>query len=131
MRNSSTATSWYAVSAILAMQRRTRPRYLVFENVYLVRAKSPVDARKRGAILGQAEARAQDGLTWNGQPAQMVFGGIRKVVACAANPGLPGDGTVTRIHEGAEATYSRFLVQGKAEFRKLIEGKPVPVVYEE
>lgn len=131
MKGRSSTGAWYAVSVILAMQRRKKPKFLAFENVYLVHATSSAEARKKGAALGRAEARAQEGLTWNGEPAHMVFGGVRKTVSCAANPALPGDGYVVRLHDGAEATFSRFLVDGTAEYRKLLAGKPAKVIYEE
>ena len=122
---------WYAVSVLIALERKKKPRYLVFENVYLFRAHSPGEARKKAALLGQDDANAQTDMRWDGTPVRVVFVGVRKVVSCAANPSGPRDPRVYRMHDGVEATYSRFVLSGKTELRRLVDGKPVSVVYEE
>jgi hypothetical protein len=112
-------------------RKKLGPRYFAYENVYLVRAKSSAEARTKGETVGRAEAVDDDSLRWNGSPARYAFGGVRKVVSCAAATKRPGDGLVRVFRDGDEATYSGFIVQDAAALRKLVRGKPVALVYEE
>lgn len=123
--------SWYACSVILVVKAKTgRQRiYPIEENVYLVRAKSFSEAKKKAEALGRQQAD-QD-LLWNGREARLEYGGVRKAVQCSARIDLPGDSTVRRLHEGVEATYSNLVVKSRSALEKLISGEAVPVVYEE
>jgi hypothetical protein len=64
---------WYAVHFILVIEhlkRRKRwPRNLAYENVYLVRARTPADARRKGEALGRAEVIEDESLRWDRSPA--------------------------------------------------------------
>ena len=124
--------SWYAASVIMYVRLKSgRQRtFPVDENVFLVSARSFEDARERAEELGRA-AEGQEGLRWNGRPAEMVFGGVRKVVSCAADPAVPGESEVIKLYDGVEATYSSFLVKGRSELEALIQGKPAAVLYED
>ncbi len=123
---------WYAASVVLFFRRKAgRQRsFPVWENVYLIKAGSHDEARQRAEALGRANA-GQDGIELNGKPVELVYGGVRKVVTCAANPALPGESTVTKFHDGVEATYSSFVVKSKADLEKLINGKQVEIQYDE
>jgi hypothetical protein len=127
--------SWYAVSGVLYFRLRDVPEqgeFFVWENIYLVNAATAAEARERGEALGKAEAAASDEeLSWKDQPAELVYGGIRKVVACAPNPQTEELTDFEKLHDGVEATYSGFTVRGEAALRELISGAPVAVVYEE
>jgi hypothetical protein len=129
---SRTRRLWYAASVLLFFRRKTgRQRtFPVWENVYLIQASNDDEARQRAEELGRAEA-SQDGLELNGKPAELVFGGVRKVVTCAADPTISGESTVAKLYDGVEVTYSSFIIESRADLEKLIEGKPVTVVYEE
>jgi hypothetical protein len=123
---------WCAASVILVVQfksgrQRTFP---VWENVYLIAARSTEEARRRAEALGRAEENLE-GLTWKGKPAKMVFGGVRKVVFCAADPAVRGGHAVTKLYDGVELTYSSMMLKSAADLDALIRGKPVTVVYEE
>lgn len=123
---------WYAASVILVFRLKTgRQRsFPVWENVYLIEAGNDAEARQRAEELGRAET-AQEGIELNGKPAELVFGGVRKVVSCAADPAVPGESMVSKLYDGVEATYSSLVVKSRADLEKLIKGKPVTVVYEE
>lgn len=123
--------TWYAVSVIMYVKRAsTRQRiFPVFENVFLVSATSPGEALRRGQVIGRREASAGE-LSWNGRAARLVFGGVRKVVACAPNPARRGSSFVRSLHEGVEATYSQFAVAGEANLRLLIRGGRTRLTYE-
>jgi len=124
--------NWYSVSVILFFRLRSGPAKQIraMENVYLVKARSEKDARRYGEECGRAEA-IENGVELDGKPADLVFGGVRKVVSCASNPKRRGQSEVFRMHNGVEATYSTFIVQGEKELSKLLRGDPVAVTYEE
>jgi hypothetical protein len=126
---------WYAAHFILVIEhlkRRKRwPRYLVHENVYLVRARTHAEARRKGEALGRAEVIEDDSLRWDGSPARLVYGGIRKTISCHANLRPRKDGLVRVIRDGDEATYSVFVVRDRTSLRQLVAGKPVVVDYQE
>lgn len=122
---------WFAASVILYFKFKTgsQREFPVWENVYLIRARSPSAARRRAESLGRAEALV-DGVEWNGKPASLVYGGIRKVVSCAANPATASASTVSEIHDGTEATYSQYTVTSTA-LKALIAGEAATVRYDE
>ncbi len=131
-------TIWYAVHFILVMEhikrKKSGPRYLVYENVYLVRARTGAEARRKGDAIGRREVIDDDTLRWNGSPARCVYGGIRKVISCAENVHRPTDGLGGDVHTiqvGDEATYSVFAVPDRASLRRLVRGAPASVVYQE
>ena len=123
---------WFAVSAVLFFKPKKRGqanRYLLWENVYLVNALTPAAAQKRGAQLAKAEA-GHEGITLNGKPVDVIFAGIRKIIACAANPADGGGPDVIRLKDGIEATYSEFTVRKRSDITAFVKGKAVSVVYE-
>lgn len=122
---------WYAVHVVVALERKKAPRFAVFENIYLVFASSRSSARRRGTALGRSDVVGMEGMTWNREAVRASFCGIRKIVSCAADVSRRGNGDVTRLHDGVEASYSVFLLKGKREVRKFVDGKPVAVTYDE
>ncbi|HET9449528.1 MAG TPA: DUF4288 domain-containing protein [Aggregicoccus sp.] len=126
--------TWYAVSAILYFRYKDVERqdeFYVWENVYLVHASGPEEAGRKAEALGRAEQTADPSMTLNERPAELVFGGIRKVISCAATISMPGSGLVEQVHDGMEATYSGFTVGSREALDALIAGDPVTVRYEE
>lgn len=129
---------WWAVHFILVMEhikrKKSGPRYLVYENVYLVRARTGTEAHRKGEVIARQEVIPDDSLRWNGSPARWVYGGIRKVISCAENTRRPSDGAGGDVHalqDGDEATYSAFTVSDRASLRRLVRGDSATVVYEE
>lgn len=122
---------WYAVHVIMffKVKRGKQQVFPVWENIYLVNAKGPAQAKRRGEALGRAEE--EDGLTWEGKPVTMVFGGIRKVMSCAADPTRPGPSDVKKLYDGVEATFNAYAVASRKDLNALIAGKNARVVYEE
>ena len=125
---------WYAASIILflRLKRRKRQRtFIVYENVYLIHAIGPEKAKQRAERLGRNEVVPDPSLTVNGAPAEFVYGGIRKIVECAADPTRKGGSSVNTIYDGVEATYSRFEIRGRRSLEALISGKPAEITYVE
>ncbi|HYO53670.1 DUF4288 domain-containing protein [Archangium sp.] len=128
---------WYAASVIEYVELIDEPQeeYSVWENVYLFHADDADAAQALAEKHGhESSAGASEGMTFNGKPARLVFGGVRKLISCAPNPFpfKPGASPeVETIENGVEATYSSFLVSSKADLDALVRGEPVRVLYEE
>jgi hypothetical protein len=104
---------------------------LVFENVYLVLGRTVSEARRKGAALAKAEARTGGVVEVGEFRGSLKFRGIRKVLWCAANPARRGPSHAAKLHDGMEASYSRFLVSDANALARLSAGKPVNLSYEE
>jgi hypothetical protein len=121
---------WFSVHVCMYLSvpggsPRTVP---VWENVFLVTARGPGEAKRKGERIGKRE-RTMTGLTWGGKRARLLFGGVRKVVACAAATNRAGPSDVVVVHSGMEASYFEFGVP-KNKLRKFLRGDPVQLVVE-
>lgn len=130
-----TGGMWFAGHVLLYFDegRRKQAAFIVWENVYLVFARTPRDAAKKAEALGRAECGEQGELEVDGRPARLAFGGVRKVISCAADPAAKDGGRTSRVallYSGVEATFSEFLVRGKKRLRSLIAGRPTSVEYQ-
>ena len=124
---------WWAAHVVLYLKesRARQATFLAEENVYLVRARGEAEARKRGASLGRAECVPDNSLRVNGRPAKIVFGGVRRVTWCAADPRSETKWPwVRKLRPGVEATFSTFVVRSRSDLDALIEGRSVSVRYE-
>jgi hypothetical protein len=110
---------------------RRQRTFTIFENVYLVRARSVVEARKKARGHARWAASVEDAITVNGVSAKTMFAGLRKVVLCAGDPQTSKPDRVHRVYDGIEATYSRYRVVGRDRLNALVRGQPVSVKYEE
>lgn len=124
---------WYAAHVVLYHEYREGPQeeFPVMENVYLIHAATDDDASARAEHRGRSDCVDDESLTINGRPARLVFGGVRKLISCATAPEKPGPSTVETLEDGVEATYSFMVVSSRQELDALINGEPVPVLYEE
>jgi hypothetical protein len=124
---------WYAAHVVLYFELREEPQegYSVMENVYLVQAATDDEASARAEKRGRAACVEDESLTVNGKPARLVFGGVRKLIACAVNPERSGPAEVETLEDGVEATYSFLVVSNRQELDALIKGEPVRILYEE
>jgi Domain of unknown function (DUF4288) len=123
--------AWFAASVIVAMRvkKGRQKKFPVFENVYLIEAKSPREAHKKAVDIGKSEEVADESLTLGGRPAAMVFVGVRKVIAVMHRfPGAPSAG---RPRHGTEVTYSLLELKSARDVSRLAKGRPVTVFYEE
>jgi len=103
-------------------KRRQGPqkRFLVWENIVLIRANSSDDAFDKAEQRGREEEAIDDEtLTVGGHPSRMVFAGIRKLTACVDPETRPADGT--------EVTYNELMVKSEGIIKKLVAGKAAPV----
>lgn len=120
--------SWYAASAIMYIQFKDgeQTTYPVWENIFLLEAETTSQAQAKALCRAQEdEGDSQGTLTWEGRPAQWVFGGIRKLLT-VQHPFGSAD-----AFDGAEVTYSEFIVPNDEALQKLIAGEAVAILYEE
>ena len=122
-----TGSRWFAVHVCMyfSLGGRAQASVPIWENVFLVLARGPGDAKRKGERIGRGE-QLMSGVTWAGKPAQLLFAGVRKVVSCAAASSQAGSSDVFAIHSGVEATYSEFRVR-KSDLKRLLRGKSVKV----
>jgi hypothetical protein len=95
--------------------------YPMWENIILLKASSEEQAFAKAETRGRADVQHPDPtFTWGKRPAMWVFGGVRKIMKCDERPG-----------DGTELSYLQLEVSSKVQMRKLLKGRPVPVLYED
>jgi len=111
--------TWYAAHLVLYVKFRNRrqTRYPVWENIVLIKARTVDEAFEKAEARGREDAWPDDSFTWGGEPAEWVFGGVRKLTKCVDEHQRPNDGT--------EVTYIEMELASKAELEKFIDGEPV------
>jgi hypothetical protein len=114
--------SWYAAHLILYVKfkQKAQQRFPLWENIVLIKAASEEKAFAMAERRGLEQA-GDDGGTfrWGGEPAEWVFGGVRKLTLCEGGDSRPGD--------GMEVTYLEMEVESKAALGRLLNGHPVRV----
>lgn len=127
--------TWYAAHAIFYYQYKNdyQDRYYVYENIYLIEADQiEYVYEKVNQIAKLHEGDDYGTLVYDGKPACLVFGGIRKIIQCQQEPindGVNVSGKDTKPQNGTEITYSLLLVRNKKQLKKLIEGSPAKILY--
>jgi hypothetical protein len=120
---------WYTAHIIMAVEFEDpadQTSYPIWENITLVEADSEEEAWEKAERLGrEEETDGSDNFRWNKKPARWKFAGIRKLIECRSDE--PDD----RPTHGAEVSYSQMSVPDKESLSKLVQGKPVEVLYEE
>lgn len=124
-------TTWYAAHIIeyARFLDGVQDSYSLYENIVLIEAETLEEARNEAARIGQAETGGS--VSVNGRDAEMVFAGIRKLIACAD--------TVTAERErehipfrpahGTEVSYSFLEIGSTEEFKRFVDGESVQVWY--
>nr|WP_319396429.1 DUF4288 domain-containing protein [uncultured Desulfobacter sp.] len=129
--------TWFAAHVIMYIKYKDTKKqsdYPVYENVCLIEAETVDIAYERAHKIGkQYEGDSTGTFTWGNEPAEWVFGGIRKLIECQnsseqliADPN--GD---NKPLDGSEITYSQFIVDNKKMLEKLINGESVNLLYSE
>jgi hypothetical protein len=118
----------YAAHLIMAVRFREgrQDRFPCYENVVLVYANSDEEAMQKAREYGEAEAEAGETFDWNERPAYWEFVGVRKLIECRT-PGSQDD----KIGPGTEVTYSLLVLPSEEDLRRLADGEPVTVTYQE
>jgi hypothetical protein len=115
--------SWYAAHVVMVVRFKVQPQehYPAWENIILLRADSGDEAFERAERRGRQD-EGDDGGTfrWGGKPAEWVFAGVRKVVACVDEGVQPGDGT--------EVSYTDLEFSSREELDRFVEGEAAHVL---
>jgi hypothetical protein len=117
---------WYGAHAIMYIQLTdgSQDSYPVYENVFLVQAETPDEARDKAAALARREEGDDRGtLRSGGRPAKMIFGSIRKVVS------VSHESPDNQIGHGDEITYSEFIVADRSTLERLLKAEDVNILY--
>jgi hypothetical protein len=118
----------YAAHLIMAVKFDDAPqdRYPVYENVVLVEAETDERALEVATEIGRREEQEGSPFRWDGRPARWSFAGVRKLIECQT-PGSDDE----ELRPGTEVTYSQLVLGSEEDLRKLVDGEPVNVLYEE
>ncbi len=120
---------WYAAHIIMNVEfadPADQTSYPFWENIVLVEAESEDEAWEKAERIGRDdETDGTDGFRWNKKPARWRYAGVRKLIECRS------DDPTDRPVDGAEVSYSQMSVPDKESLSKLVQGKPVEVVYEQ
>jgi hypothetical protein len=126
---------WFAAHAVYVFEPVSgrQKSFKVLENVLMVRARSSKSALASALVVARREASDDPSLVIDGKPARQRFLGIRKVVACAADPfdDSSTDGQVRTIRQGTEATYFSYRVASRAALNRLVVGKDAKITLED
>ncbi len=129
--------TWYAahiITYIACKNARQQNDYPVYENICLIEAESHDAAYEKARIIGKSYEGDSDGtLTLGNEPAEFIFGGIRKLIQCqnSAEQLISTPNNDNKPTNGSEISYSRFLVSNKKDLKKLIQGQEVVLRYTE
>lgn len=120
--------TWYVASCVSAVvvksgEQRTFP---VFEDFFLVSAENHAVARARAESLATLSLR-DESLTFEDQPAERIFLGIRKIRSVYNAPPLELD--ADQPSHGTELTHSYYELKSLDEAKLLAMGKAVSVLY--
>jgi len=117
--------TWYAAHIVLyvRLKRRRQARYPVWENIVLIRARTVDEAFAKAEERGRQDAIPDDSFTWNGEPAEWIFAGVRKLTHCQNDQQRPGHGT--------EVSYLEFQLPSKEALMRFVAGDPATVRIED
>ncbi|MCB0625153.1 MAG: DUF4288 domain-containing protein [Saprospiraceae bacterium] len=121
--------TWYSASAIFYFEYKDGKQddYLVWENVYLLEASSVDEARSKAeSYARQYEGDSSGTLQLDGRAVTQRYCGLRKLME-ARNSICLTEGSL----EGAEVTFSKFLVKDRKSLDRLTSGESVEVIYDE
>lgn len=124
---------WYAAHTLeyARFDDGNQDRYVIYENILLIKAASIDDARVEAERIARAESNTSP-VTVDGRSAQIVFAGIRKFVECQDTVTADFERANEPFHpmHGTEVSYSRLIVENGEEFQKLLAGEPALVWYD-
>lgn len=114
---------WYTAHVITYIRYKAQRQetFPVYENLVLIAATSTQEAVQKAADKARLEyvGDSEGTLTSDGEPAEMVFAGVRKVVLVDDSDERPGDGT--------ELSYTEMQVSSIEDIERLAAGQTLPV----
>ena len=100
--------------------------YPFYENVVLIEANSAEEAWDKATQFGKESESNDESVTWNDRPVNMVFAGVRKIIAPARSEELN-----SLPKHGTELTYSLLVIDKEEDFRNYVNNEPADVHYDE
>jgi len=129
--------TWFAAHVVMYVKYKnteTQSDYPVYENIYLIEAESVDIAYEKAHKIGKKnEGDSAGTFMWGEEPAQWIFGGIRKLIECQNSPEqlIAEPNGNNKPLDGSEITYSQFIVKNRENLEKLINGQDVKLLYSE
>ncbi|WP_143326451.1 hypothetical protein [Vandammella animalimorsus] len=124
--------SWYCVHAIFyfELMKDTQDSYLIYENVYLVRAINSELAEKKIDRFAKSlqDFNERGTLLVDDEKAKYLYKGVRKVISLENNLRL---GNFCANQSMIELTYSVFEVDSWSDLCALASGDSVELIYVE
>lgn len=121
--------TWYSASAVFYFEYKdgNQDEYLVWENTYLLEASSDEEARSKAEVYArQYEGDSSGTLNLAGRPVTQKYCGIRKLMETTNSITLEKNSL-----EGAEVTFSEFVLKDRDSLNRLVSGHSVEVLYQE
>jgi Domain of unknown function (DUF4288) len=115
--------SWYAAHVVMMVKFKAQPqdRFPGWENIILLRADTGDQAFEKAERRAREDEGDDEGtFRWGGKPAEWVFAGVRKVVACVDEDQRPGDGT--------EVSYTDLEFSSREDLERFVKGEDVNVL---
>ncbi len=112
---------WFAAHVVMSLRycEGKQETFPVYENVFLVEARSSAEAHAIAARIGREEGSYdKPSGVYNDVPVRLAFEGVRKVVEC-----LPAD----KLETGTELTYTQFVLDSEEALTKLLDGDDATV----
>jgi len=118
--------SWYAAHGAFYFRLKsgTQESFSVWENVYLVRASNEEEAKLKAHQIARSQVDPPDEtLTLDGEPAELVFVGLRKIISVAHID------SSEELRSGDEITYSEFVLPSMESVKRFAAGESLKVEY--
>jgi hypothetical protein len=113
---------WYTAHIVMYVKREKNAtgKIPVWENLVLINADSEEKALAKAQARGKQDEGDDAGtFLWEGQPAEWIFAGVRKLTLCEDSHKRPGD--------GSEISYTAMEVHSEQALADLLEGKAAAV----
>lgn len=117
---------WYGASVVIWMRKKdyepNKPCQF-WENIILVHAATPEEALAKAESRGRLDAVKDDTMRIDGEPAELEYVGIRKMIEVMSldNTDQPVD--------GAEITYSLMIAANRAALVDFATGKEADITH--
>ena len=115
---------WYCAHAVMAIYftQADQNEFPAWENIFLVEAPTAQEAFAKAELRARQD-EGDHGLTWDDNPAEFVFLGLRKLVKCYDGETRPSDGT--------ELTYNRLLFDSREDLNSFAAGNEARATFED
>jgi hypothetical protein len=123
--------TWYAATIVSVVRVRTgkQKSFPVWEDVCLIEATSDDEAFQKAEALGKSREIDDQTTTLDDIPASVMYLGVRKV-GRIINP-FPEAPDESPPRHGSEISFSKYTLASEKDLDLMVQGKSVPVIYEE